>query len=316
MTCRRTIDFATGMGTPLSMSPAVPVASNYPLWRIARELRARPVAIEPRAFAAIDSQLSDAIASRIGANLHAVHAEHDDDDNLVLKPLYEVSASGVAIVKLHGICGRHLSDVAMACGGCDVDRVRDALHEVDHLPAVRAIVLDVDSPGGSVSGVVECADAVADLDHPCVAHAADQCASAAYWIASQADAIIVGPTADIGSVGVYCALLDESRAYDSRGLKVELVTSGENKAIGYPGTSLTEEQRALLQSHVDYVADMFRTAVLRGRAGDEPALDYFDGRCFVGRQAVDANFADDVGDMESAMSLALNLADAYDQEIP
>ena len=278
-----------------------------PLWRLARELRARPVAIEPRAFAAIDSQLAAAIEGRL-AGLKADRDEGDGDRLEEVPRLYDLRPDGVAVVSLHGICGRHLSGLAMACGGCDVDRVRAAVLAADADLAARAIVLDVDSPGGAVAGVAECAEAVARVEKPCIAYAADQCASAAYWIASQADALIVGPTADIGSVGVYCALLDESRAYDAKGLKVEMLSSGANKGVGYPGTALTDEQRATLQGQVDYVADLFKAAVLQGRAGDEPSADILDGRCLVGGLAVDANMADGVGDMEAAVSLALTMA--------
>lgn len=282
-----------------------------PLWRLARELRARPVAIEPRAFAAIDSQLSDAIAARVShvpgspaaLDLSAVRGDEaspSSGKDLPPKPPYELR-DGVAVVALRGVCGRHLSQFAMACGGCDVDRVADALREADADPAAAAVVLDIDSPGGSVAGVVECADAVRSLSKPCVAYAADLCASAAYWIASAADEIVCGPTCEIGSVGVYCALLDESARYDRAGVKVELFASGENKAAGYPGTSLTDGQREVLQAQVDYLASLFKSAVLDARE-IEPTL--LDGRCVVGGQAVSAGFADSIGSLADAIGAA------------
>jgi ClpP class serine protease len=87
-----------------------------------------------------------------------------------------------------------------------------------------------------------------------------------------------------------------------------MLSSGANKGVGYPGTALTDEQRATLQGQVDYVAALFKSAVLQGRAGDEPSADILDGRCLVGGLAVDANLADGVGDMEAAVSLALTMA--------
>ena len=298
-------------GGLVSSTPSAAGIFSAPLWRLARELRARPVAIDPRVFAVLDAQLSAAIAARLAdapRHVPRLVADARDEDVRHDGPAYAVRDDGVAVVALRGVCGRHLSEFAMECGGCDVDRVREAVAAADDDPAVRAIVLDVDSPGGSVRGVVECAEVVRGTRKPVVACAADQCASAAYWIASQADFVVVGPTADVGSVGVYCALLDESRAYDARGLRVDMIASGANKGAGYPGTSLTDEQRAVLQSQVDYVANLFKAAVMRGRAGDEPDETILDGRCLVGEQAVAANLADAVGDLSLAASYALRLA--------
>jgi len=288
-------------------------AAPAPLWRLARELRARPVAIDPRAWASIDAQLSAAIAAR-AADAPRLVADGGRDRLRVRDdgPRYALTPDGLAVVALRGVCGRHLSQMDTDCGGCDVDRVRDDLLAADADRAARAILLDVDSPGGSVAGVAECARIVRDLSTPVVAYAADECASAAYWIASQADAIVAGPTADIGSVGVYCALLDESVRYDRAGVRVEMIASGANKGAGYPGTTLTDGQRAVLQSQVDFVADLFRGAVLAHRA--DITADMLDGRCLVGAQAVDAGFADRVGDAASAGALALALADALENQ--
>ena len=284
-----------------------------PLWRLARELRARPVAIEPRAFESIDRQLADAIAARVpwsGARPPSASIGPDGPSNgKTAKPPYELR-DGVAVVRLAGVIGRHLSQLDMECGGCDIDRVADALREADADPAVLGIVLDVDSPGGAVGGVSECAWAVRGLSKPVVAYAADLCASAAYWVASAADELLVGPTCEIGSVGVYCAILDKSKLYDRAGLRVELLASGGNKAAGYPGTSLTDGQREVLQGQVDYIASLFKSAVLASRT-IEPSL--LDGRCLVGAQAVSAGFADETGTLADAIAAARGYGEITDE---
>lgn len=275
---------------------------SAPLWRLARELRARPLAIDPRTFAAIDSQLDAAIKSRLADGMPGGHAEPCDDDE---REPYEIR-DGIAIVRMRGVIGRHLSSLDMQCGGCDVDAVAEAVRLADADTNVRAIVLDIDSPGGAIPGVDECAGAVRHAAKPTVAYAADLCASAAYWIASQCDEIVVGRTSEIGSVGVYCALLDESVAYDRDGVRVELFTSGANKGAGYPGTSLTDEQRALMQSQVDELADIFKSAVISGRPGVDAAI--LDGRCLIGESAVAADLADETGDIDAAIGIAMYLS--------
>jgi ClpP class serine protease len=82
-------------------------------------------------------------------------------------------------------------------------------------------------------------------------------ASAAYWIGVTADAIFAEPSAEIGSIGVYSAFLDESRAFEMEGLKTELFKTGKYKGMGMPGLPLTEDQRALIQAEVDRVNKQF-----------------------------------------------------------
>lgn len=300
--------------------------NSAPLHRIALMLRGRPVALLPSAFEAIDAQLGAAIAARLGApglilvpgsaaglvaSPAAGAAGGGDATHAVPAPLYDFPAPGVARVVLRGVCGRHLGELAMACGGCDVDCVADAVRKAGDDPEVRAIVLDCDSPGGSVSGVAECAAAVRSSKKPVVALASDLCASAAYWIASQADAFVVGVTGEVGSVGVYCAILDKSRAYDAQGLRVDVIASGANKGAGTPGTSLTDEQREVLQAQILEVADIFKAAVRAARPDcDENILD---GRVLVGASAVKAGLADQTGEIEAAIGLALQLADAAEE---
>jgi ClpP class serine protease len=284
--------------------------TDAPLHLLARMLRERPVAIEPRAFAEIDRQLCAAIAARLdGAPRSRADADDPPSDGPAaddgLPPPFVLGVDGVAKIPLRGVCGRHLSRLAMDCGGCDVDRVAEAIRFCDADGDALAILLECDSPGGSVCGVAECAEAVAACRKPIVAWIPDQCCSAAYWIASQADAIYCGPTAEIGSVGVCCALLDESRAYDQKGLRVELFASGGNKGAGVPGTSLTDGQRERMQASVNDLADIFRRAVLARRPID-PAL--LDGRTEIGAKAVLAGFADTVASENDARRDAFALA--------
>lgn len=293
--------------------------NSAPLHRIAMMLRARPVALLPASFEAIDRQLSAAIASRAegpsGNGLTDKRAEGPTDQParaLPPPPPYTLPAPGVASVLLHGVCGRHLSEMAMACGGCDVDRVADAVRAANLDPEVRAIVLDCDSPGGSVAGVADCARAVRGSEKPVVAYCGDLCASAAYWIASQADYVVCGETAELGSVGVYCAFLDESRAYDKAGLRVDVIASGGNKGAGTRGTSLTEEQRDLLQAQINELAQIFKAAVVSARP--DIAATLLDGRTVVGESAVHAGFADSLGDGAAAVELALRLSELNPNE--
>ena len=142
-------------------------------------------------------------------------------------------------------------------------RVRDAVAD----PDIKAIVLDVDSPGGAVSGVSELAAELRGLRgaKPIVAHADYLVASAAYWIAAQADEIVASPSARVGSVGVYGMHVDQSGMLQQLGLKVSLIGEPAEKIEGNPFEPLGEDAEAHIRSSVAQELATFRADVVAGR---------------------------------------------------
>lgn len=143
-------------------------------------------------------------------------------------------------------------------------RVNEALAD----PDVKAIVLDVDSPGGVISGVAELAGELRGMRggaKPIVAHADYLVASAAYWIASQADEIVASPSALVGSVGVYVMHVDQSGLLEQLGIKVTLVAEPAEKIEGNPFEPLGESAEAHLRSIVSQGLSAFRADVAAGR---------------------------------------------------
>ena len=155
-------------------------------------------------------------------------------------------------------------------------------------PAVRAIMLDVESPGGTVDGIEELAAAVAAAGQskPLYAYADGLMASAAYWASCSAHTIAASPTAQIGSIGVVLMHRERSKALDNAGIKVSFLTAGRYKAAGNTAEPLTDEMRAYMQSNIDEVYDMFLSAVAAGRGVDRTkAMDMADGKIFLAGQA-------------------------------
>lgn len=186
-------------------------------------------------------------------------------------------------------------------GATDSEEIAAAIREAGERSDVKAVMLDIDSPGGTVLGTPELAAAVRELDRkkPVYAFTSGLMASAAYWIASQARAIYATPSAVVGSIGVVQAVLDQSAALDKAGLKVEVFSVGKYKAMGAPGTSLTDEQRDLIQSNLEEVAADFHAAVLsRGRSIPAEAME---GQTFSGKQAQRLNLAGVVPDRLEAL---------------
>jgi len=193
---------------------------------------------------------------------------------------------GVGIVSLHGPLIRRPGLIESALfGAVDTEDAFDAIREAVNNEKVGAVLLDIDSPGGTVNGTPELAEAVADAsrEKPVYAFSAGLMCSASYWVASQADAVYASPSARVGSIGVIIPFLDSAEAYRQAGLHMEVFASGRFKGLGTPGTSLTDDQRALLRGEVEEIFADFRAAVLaRGRKIPDDAME---GQTFSARQA-------------------------------
>ena len=172
-------------------------------------------------------------------------------------------------------------------------------------PEIKAIVLDVDSPGGTAAGVQEAADELFAIRgvKPIVAVADSLAASAAYWIASQADEVIASPSAEIGSIGVMALHEDITGLADQLGVKVTLITAGKYKAVGSEFEPLTEETEGLIQGLVDDVYGQFVASVARGRGVSASTVrDGFGEGFIVGaKQAVKLGMADRVATLRETL---------------
>ncbi len=186
-------------------------------------------------------------------------------------------------------------------GATDSEEIGAALREAGQRDDIKAVFLDIDSPGGTVAGTPELAATVASINErkPVYAFSSGLMCSAAYWIASQARAIYATPSARVGSIGVVQAVIDDTAALDARGLKVEVFAVGKYKAMGAPGTPLTDDQRDLIRSNLAETAGEFHAAVLaRGRSIPPEAME---GQTFSARQAQRFNLAGMVSDRAEAM---------------
>ena len=199
---------------------------------------------------------------------------------------------GIGIIDLHGPLMRQPDLISsLLFGATDMDLVTAAIAEAVARDDVKSVLLDINSPGGTVNGTPELAQAVADAAKlkTTYAFSAGQMCSAAYWIASQCDAIYATPSARVGSIGVMLPFIDSTEKFRSEGLKVEVFAAGKFKGMATPGVPLSEEQRALIQSDIEEIAAEFKTAVLaRGRKIPDSAME---GQSFSARNAQRLNLA-------------------------
>lgn len=171
---------------------------------------------------------------------------------------------------------------------------------------VGSIVLDIDSPGGSVAGIEELAGEIyaARGQKPIVAVANTLAASAAYWLAAAAGELVVSPSAEVGSIGVFAAHTDLSAAYEQAGVKMTLVAAGKYKTEGSPYAPLDDAARAAIQGRVNDYYDAFTKAVARGRGVNVADVrgGFGEGRVVGAKEAVKLGMADRVDTLDGTIA--------------
>lgn len=187
-------------------------------------------------------------------------------------------------------------------GATSLEQIAANVQAALHDPNVDALFFQVDSPGGEVAGLADFGDELfaARGKKPMVAVSDESMFSAAYWIGSAADQVVLPRTAGVGSVGVLAVHVDESKWLDRVGFTVTVVKSGEKKDQFSPFKPLSEEARAELQAEVDRLARMFEAAVGRHRGLDPAAVRAFEAGTFQGEAAVTAGLADRVSTASAA----------------
>jgi signal peptide peptidase SppA len=227
----------------------------------------------------------------------------DSDDSLLLRRMgATLTSGGTAILPIHGtLMKRPMFSLSVKLTSSDM--VRNSVRELARMSGVRSIVLDVDSPGGSVLGIERAAQAVAEVasEMRVVAVANEMMASGGYYLSAPATEILTVESSIIGSVGVYTTRIDRVEEAEMAGWKVYIIRAGEHKAEGHPFLPFSDGERERLQREVDYYYNMFVTAVANGRGvSRKEALSLADGTIEVGQQAVERGFADGIASLAEA----------------
>ena len=196
---------------------------------------------------------------------------------------------------------------------CSPEGFKELLDEAADSDAVKAVVLRVNSGGGTATAGEEMAEYLRQFDKPVVVSSASINASAAYEISAQADYIYVAKSTEIGAIGTAMELTDLSGLFEKLGINMEVITSAESKDSSYGFRALTDEERAYYQKMIDQINDMFIENVAQGRKmKEEQVRKLATGLVFTGMDAVDNGLADAVGTREDAIKKAAELAGVSD----
>jgi signal peptide peptidase SppA len=231
--------------------------------------------------AARENESPEAVASKLGRELQNTYNATERD--------------GVAILPVTGPLFRYANIFTSISGATSYELIAKDFRIALDNPQIKAIILDIDSPGGEVNGVSELSSMIHEArgKKPIIAYASGDAASGAYWIASAADEIVVSETSALGSIGV----VGMYRADDENNKTIEIVSSqSPHKRLDVS----SDEGRIRLQARIDSMADVFINAIARHRNIDPQTIlsDYGGGDVMIGQHAVSAGMADRIGSLE------------------
>ncbi|EGO64577.1 signal peptide peptidase SppA [Acetonema longum] len=221
-------------------------------------------------------------------------------------------AAKIAVIYVDGIMigGRGEAGLLGASGGTDA--IIRQLHAAKEDATVKAILLRINSPGGSAPASQEVGEEIKKVRQSgkiIVTSMADMAASGGYWLAATTDKIYANPATLTGSIGVYIPYANWQELYQKIGIYQEKIKSGPHKDMLAPERSLTPAERAIVQSMVDDLYEQFVQVVAQGRNLDpEKVRQLADGRIYTGNQAKALGLVDELGNMYDALEGAKQLA--------
>lgn len=212
----------------------------------------------------------------------------------------------IAVLPIIGTMVQRMDIMTALSGGTSTNSIGKAFDQLINDADITAIILEIDSPGGSVYGLEELSNKIRSArgKKPIVAVANSLMASAAYYVGSAADEIVVTPGGEVGSIGTIAVHLDTSKADEQEGFKFTLVKAGDFKGLGNSYEPLNKDAQDYLQGMVDQYYDMFVAAVAknRGIGKDDVRKNYGQGKIFISGDAVKRGLADRVETLEQTIS--------------
>jgi protease-4 len=226
----------------------------------------------------------------------------------------------IAVIPVEGIISAADSGVAEAVATTTPEGMRDALLQAEEDENVKAVILEIDSPGGGVTASERMYQDILDFKEssgkPVLASMGATAASGGYYIATAADGILAGETTLTGSLGVILQLPNFTETADKIGFKQNIVKSGEFKDMGSSFRDITPQEREIFQEIVDENYDEFVEVIVEGRdLPEERVRELADGRIYSGKQAEELDLVDELGDLEEAARSARQRADVNEATV-
>ncbi|EOI6865263.1 S49 family peptidase [Yersinia enterocolitica] len=277
---------------------------------LAQRLFNTPLALHPHKAEVVMAALTDRFGlTRIQSSADWGGEEEDDFFSRKGRDCGYDVIEGVAVIPIQGTLVQKLGTLRPYSGMTGYDGIRASFLTAMNDSEVKAICLDIDSPGGEVAGCFDLVDEIyaARGAKPIWAILSENAYSAAYALASAADRIIVPRTGGVGSIGVIVMHVDWSQRIKSDGVQVTIITFGSRKAESNPWEPLSEEARKSIQSDVDEMGRLFVSTVSRNRGIAERTIRDTEAACFLAADGVQLGLADQVASPDIAFRDLLTL---------
>ena len=229
-----------------------------------------------------------------------------------------VISEGIAIVPIYGAISIKDSSDFLQGSFTGSDTILSNLKKANENKAVKAIILEINSPGGTVVASKEVADYVEKIkkNKPVVAWIREVGASGAYWIASSSSVIVADELSITGSIGVISSYLDYSDLLEDYGVKYERLVAGDYKDTGSPFKDLNDQERIILESKLKKIQSLFLESVVKNRKLTPSQTNEVKSALFyLGIEAKDLGLVDILGGREEAILKARELANIEDGQI-
>ncbi|MCZ2147973.1 MAG: S49 family peptidase [Bryobacterales bacterium] len=269
-----------------------------PLPHLATRIFDTPLLIAPQKFEVILGVLAPRLGLDVPVPVAAVTPQSGS------RKAFEVTSDGIAVIPIEGTLVHKAYGLDAASGMRSYVDIQNEVEEAATDPAVKGILLDVDSLGGEVAGVFELADTIyaARSAKPVFAVANAHAFSGAYLLASGAQRVYAGQSSGLGSIGVIVTHLDTSANDEQRGYKYTIIHAGARKADFNPHSPLSEEARAAIEAELNRTYGMLVKAVARNRGMSESAIRDTEAARYFGDEAIPIGLADRMGTKASALS--------------
>jgi protease-4 len=226
---------------------------------------------------------------------------------LMMGPIGPIFGGTVAVIPIQGEIGYASSDIL---GGSitSPDTIKDQIKDAEEDPTINAILLDINSPGGTPVASTEIMEAVKNCSKPVVAWISDTGASGAYLVASGADKVVASRSSWVGSIGVIITLTDLSDLYKAIGVDIYSIKAGRFKDMGANYRDLTGEEKQMLQDMINEEHNNFISIIAENRKLDiNHVRSLAEGQVFTGAQAKELKLIDETGGKDQALDIAAEL---------
>lgn len=227
----------------------------------------------------------------------------------------DIASNSIAIVKISGAIYSESSDSLMT-EGASATKIITNLEKANSNSNVKAIILEINSPGGTVVASREIANAVKKIKKPTVAWIREVGASGAYWVASSADKIVADDLSITGSIGVTSSYFEFTGLMQKYGVTYEDLSVGDYKEMGSPFQKLEPNEREILMKKIKRIQEVFLQDVKKNRnLNDKQVTELSSGAFYLGEEAKELNLVDYLGGKDTAISVAKQMANITGENI-